>query len=41
MSIAPVETQRDAIGQLLGMGLTVGKVAQMLSLSGVDVERVD
>jgi predicted transposase YdaD len=34
-------TQRDAIPQLLGMGLTVEQVAQALSLSVADVERVD
>lgn len=38
---APVQTQRDAIGQLLAMGLTVEQVAQALSLSVADVERVD
>jgi len=39
--IAPVQIQWDAIGQLLGMGLTVEQVAQALSLSVADVERVD
>jgi len=40
MTIMSQQTQQDAIPQLLAMGLTVEQVAQALSLSVEEVQRL-